>query len=379
MEAACRYPCHRFRFWESSFMSLDALKDRIARYTALDAPTGFEEPVLAAARDELAKSCERVEVDVRGNVYGYQTGADPNAPLVMITAHADEIGFLVTSILPGGFLRFTKIGGPTDMVLPGQRVRVLSATGALEGVIGVKPGHVLQPGEARQVPAISDLYIDVGAESIEQAGEWGVEPGTPAVFVGELTSTRHPHRYFGKCVDNRMGVVAVLEAAERMQSQQVDASRAFVIVVEEEVGLRGAAVAASHVTPDVVIAIDTAPAGGTPDMRGDVLPWEISKGPLVKVRETRGLSTHGPLRRIIRDVAEERDIAYQLIVDTAGMTDATTAQQAGGFVAAGVIGLARRYSHSAAEMFDIRDVQAIIDLTCETTARLTSTDQLQRI
>lgn len=360
-------------------MSLNALRDRIARLTALNAPVGFEEPVLAEARDALANSCERVEVDVRGNVYGYQAGSDPDAPLVMITAHADEIGFLVTSILPGGFLRFTKLGGPTDMVLPGQRVRVLSQSGPLEGVIGVKPGHVLSPSEARQVAAIREMYIDVGASSIEEAAGWGVEPGTPAVFVGELTATRNPNRCFGKSVDNRMGVVSVLEIAERLQTEQLAASRAFVIAVEEEVGLRGAAVAAAKVNPDVVIAIDTVPSGGTPDLRPDDLPWQIGKGPLLKVRETKGLSTHGPLRSLVRQVAEEHEIPYQLIVDTAGVTDATSAQQASGNIAAMTIGLARRYSHSAVEMFDLSDVQSIIDLICLTTTRLTDKSQLLRI
>jgi endoglucanase len=199
------------------------------------------------------------------------------------------------------------------------------------------------------------------------------------VFVGELTLTRNPQRCFGKCVDNRAGVVCVLETAARLAKQRPLATCVFVIVVEEEVGLRGAEVAARHVQPDVLLAIDTVPSGGTPDLRPDELPWEIGKGPLLKVRETKGLSTHGPLRRLIRDTADEHNIPYQLIVDTAGITDATSAQQASGNVAAMVIGLARRYSHSAVELFDLADVQAIIDLTCRTVDRLTARDRLRRL
>ncbi len=360
-------------------MSLSDLHDELQCLTNMEAPTGFEEPVLRYVQNALAGVCERVEVDVRGNVYGYQPGSDPNAPRVMITAHADEIGFLVTCLLPGGFLRFTKLGGPTDMVLPGQRVRVLGSTGPLEGVIGVKPGHILSPEAARQVPAVRDMYIDIGADSPEQATAWGVEAGTPVVFVGELTATRNTHRMFGKSVDNRAGVAAVLWAARRLSQQVLPAARAFVIVVEEEVGLRGAEVATKHVQPDVVLAIDTVPSGGTPDLRADDLPWDIGLGPLLKVRESKGLSTHGPLRRLIRSVAEKNKIPLQLIVDTAGITDATSAQQAGGQVAAAVLGLARRYSHSAVEMFDLTDLQAIIDLTCLTTAAITSKSQLMRI
>lgn len=357
---------------------MDLLQE-IARLTSLDAPTGFEEPVLSYTRDELARVCAKVEVDVRGNVYGFQPGSDPQAPSVMITAHADEIGFMVTSIHPEGFLRFTKLGGPTDMVLPGQRVRVLSTTGPLEGTIGVKPGHILSPEAARQVPPIREMYIDVGATTAGEAESWGVEPGTPAVFVGEFTATRNPQRFFGKAVDNRMGVAAVLSCARRMSTLTMPASRWFVIVVEEEVGLRGAEVAARHVQPDVVLAIDTVPAGGTPDLPRDELPWTIGRGPLLKVRESKGLSTHGPLRKLIRELAARHQIPLQLIVDTAGITDATSAQQAGGQVAAAVLGLARRYSHSAVEMFDIGDVQGIIDLACLTTAELRDRDQLKRL
>src|SRR5690606_2592565 len=149
----------------------------------------------------------------------------------MLTAHADEIGFLVTSILPGGFLRFTKLGGPTTMVLPGQRVRVLAASGPLEGVIGVKPGHVLSPEEQRQTPPVGKMYIDIGAASVEEAAAWGVEVGTPAVFAGELTATRNPRRCFGKCVDNRMGILCLVDAARRFAEERVAATLCHAIVV----------------------------------------------------------------------------------------------------------------------------------------------------
>lgn len=351
----------------------------LAHLTALDAPTGFEEPVLQYVRDELTVCCDNVECDIRGNVYGFQAGDSPAAPQVMLTAHADEIGFMITSVLADGHLRFTKLGQPTDQVLPGQRVRVLTHAEVLEGVIGVKPGHVLTAEAARQVPPLSELYIDVGATSAEEVRNWGIEPGTPAVFVGPLMATRNSQRFFGKAVDNRMGVLAVLECARRLRSRPVRANRAFVIVVEEEIGLRGAAVAAAHVQPDVVLAIDTVPAGGTPDLRPEELPWSIGKGPLIKVRETRGLSTHRPLRELIRQIAGTHEIPYQLIVDTAGITDGTSAQQAGSQIAAAVLGLARKYSHSAVEMFDLTDLCGLIDLSVHTVEALTDKTLLRRL
>ncbi|MCA9054752.1 MAG: M20/M25/M40 family metallo-hydrolase, partial [Planctomycetaceae bacterium] len=220
---------------------------------------------------------------------------------------------------------------------------------------------------------------DVGAESLEEASSWGIEPGTPAVFDAPLTRMHHDDRWFGKGVDNRAGVLCVLEAARALAASRPNCQVDLVITVEEEIGLRGAEVAARRVQPDVVLAIDTVPAGGTPELKPDELPWVIGQGPLLKVRETRGLSTHGPLRQLVREAAEENQIPYQLIVDTAGITDGTAAQQASGDVAAMVLGLARRYSHSAVEVVDLRDVEAVLALSIASIHKLQSRDQLRRI
>lgn len=357
----------------------EPLAQQLADLTALDAPTGFEEPVLEVVRERLRSCCDKVETDVRGNVYGTLQAAGDDPLHVMLTAHADEIGLMTTSILPDGFLRFTLLGHPCHMVLPGQRVRLLARTGPLEGVVGVKPGHVLSGDAARRVPEISDLYLDVGATTAEEAISWGIEPGTPAVFVGPLTPTHRSGRFFGKAVDNRAGVLCVLEAARALSQSRPTCRVSFVITVEEEIGLRGAEVAAKHVRPDVVLAVDTVPSGGTPDLGRDELPWDIGGGPLLKVRETRGLSTHGPLRQLVRDVAEQEKIPYQLIVDTAGITDGASAQQAWGGVAAMVLGLPRRYSHSAVELFDLSDLDGLIALSIATIHHLQDRTQLNRL
>lgn len=356
-----------------------SLAEKLAALTALDAPSGFEEPVQTVVRRKLADCCDAVEVDVRGNVYGRLDGPGDHALRVLLMAHADEVGLMVTSLLPGGFLRFCRIGQPTLMVLPGQRVRVVTRGGPVLGVIGVKPGHILSADAARTVPPVEQLYLDIGARSPEEAASWGIEPGTPCVFDGPLTRMHGEDLWCGKAVDNRAGVLCVLETARVLAASRPTCRVDFVVTVEEEIGLRGAEVAARRVQPDVVLAVDTVPAGGTPELRPDELPWTIGRGPLLKVRETRGISTHGPLRRIVRDAAEAERIPYQLIVDTAGITDGTAAQQASGDVAAMVLGLARRYSHSAVEVVDLRDVEALIALCVAAIHRLQDRSQLQRL
>jgi len=355
------------------------LFDELAFLTGLDAPSGFEEPVVRYVRERLEKVTDETTVDIRGNLFARKEGSDKDAPLVMVMAHADEVGFMVRHITAGGFLRFVKIGGPTDMVLAGRRVRVLGENGPLDGVIGVKPGHVLSGGEARKVPPIEEMYIDIGAESAEEASRWGVETGTPVVFSGELAPTRHPSRVFGKAVDDRAGVLAMVRAAEALHGGPVAPTVVWCLSVEEEIGLRGAAVAALDVRPDVVIALDTCPAGGTPDLQPDELPWRIGGGPLIKIRETRGLSTHRPLREMLRGVAEKNGIPYQLIVDTAGMTDASAAQQAGGRIASASLGIPRRYSHSAVEMLDLDDLRNLIALLAAAIPEMRDRKDLMRI
>ena len=336
------------------------LPEELGLLTELSAPSGFEEPVLDAARSRLRPWSQSVELDRRGNLYAVRSGpVNEKARTglsVMLTAHADEIGLMVTSVHPLGFLKFTRIGYPAELALPGQRVRVLSRTGPLEGLIGLRPAHLGTADSARLTPPISQMYIDIGAESAEQVRSWGVEPGTPVVLVGELTTTRNPHRLFGKTIDNRIGVWLVCEVARRLHELTLNCQVTYVITVEEEIGLRGAAVAAEKVRPDILLAIDTVPCGGTPDVNPEELPWDIGRGPLIKVRENQGLMTHRPLRELIRSVADRHRLPYQWIVDTAGITDATSAQQATGNTAAAVLGLARRYAHSAVELFDLRDL-----------------------
>ena len=353
-------------------MNNEELLKELGILVALDSPSGFEEPVIRYTRNKFEKMGYKVTQDVRGNIYAAKKGMNSNAPCVMVMAHGDEIGFIVTGITSDGFLRFAKLGGATDMVLPGGRVRVMSTTGSLEGTIGVKPGHILAGDEARRVPSVKEMYIDIGATSSEVVKSWGVEIGTPAVFSNEFVSTHNQDRIFGKALDDRAGILTVLIVAEALKSIKLFPTVVFSITVEEEVGLRGAEVASQHIQPDVVIAIDTSPAGGTPDLSPEELPLIIGKGPAIKVCEIHGLITHRPLRELFRKIAEQHKIPYQWIVDTAGKTDAASAQQAGAQIAAISLGIPRRYSHSAVEMIDLNDVKALITLIVKTLPELKS-------
>ncbi len=357
----------------------DTIFSRLAELTALDAPTGFEEPVLRHARDRLATLADTVETDIRGNLYATRRGTDPDAPAVMVIAHADEIGFMVTGLTGEGFLRFTLIGGPTLMALPGRAVRVLADNGPVHGIIGMKPGHILSGEEERRVPNLSEMYIDIGAASASEAADWGIGPGTPAVLNAPLVRMQNPRLVTGKALDDRTGVLALLEAAALLKQTRIPATVTWCVSVEEETGLRGAAVAAARVQPDVVLVLDTIPAGGTPDLAEGAVPVALGAGPFIKVREVKGLSTHRPLRELVRRVAREQGIPHQYGVDTAGITDATSAQQAGAQIAALPLCIPRRYSHSAVEMADLADVAATASLVAAVLPAVTDRGMLARL
>lgn len=361
-------------------MASSRLVEELAQLTALDAPSGFEEPVLAFCRQALHRVCDSVHLDQRGNLLAHLPGTSTVAPTIAVMTHADEIGLQVTRVDRDGFLGFTRIGGITEAALPGSRFHLLTRQGRVEGVVGIRPGHLASSGEqGRALPALVDMYLDVGATGADEVHALGIEPGTPAVFASPLASMANPRRVFGKAIDNRAGILAQLQLAEYLRHHPPPGSVWFIVTVEEEVGLRGAAVATVDLPLDVIIAVDTVPAGGTPDVPEKIMPWRIGAGPLIKVRETKGLVTHRPLREHFRRVADEHKIPVQVIVDTAGITDATAAQQANSSIAALTVGLARRYSHSAVEMLDLDDLENLIRLLHFAVSTLDSRDLLRRL
>jgi len=201
-----------------------ALKSLLAELTALHGPAGFEENVMRVVQERLRPLVDEVTLDPHGNVIGTRWGGSDQAPTVMLVAHQDEVGFIVTRVDEDGFLRVGQLGGPAQQSLPGQRVIVLGDQGPLNGVVGLKPGHLVSGEEALKIPPLKDLYVDLGATSREEVESWGVQIGTPLVFAGELTETRNPHRVFGKAFDDRAGLTALLTIAARLRERDLPAT-----------------------------------------------------------------------------------------------------------------------------------------------------------
>lgn len=341
---------------------LDALRTDLAELTALHAPSGAEQPVIARLRSLFTPFVEAISVDHMGNLTATREGP-ANTPHIVVSAHADEIGAMVASIEPEGFLRLVPLGGVQPRLLEGRAVWV----GGHNGVIGARSGHLTPRAEHGQGTLMSDLYVDLGVDSAAEVEALSVRIGDPVVVISELRNLAGT-RVSGKGIDNRASCVVLLNLLRRLHSHTLSCRLTALVAVQEEVGLRGAKVAYTRLQPDLAIVIDTFPAAGTPDTRHMSYAARVGQGALITPSSSSGDSGF-LIPRAARDVmiaaAQRAGIPYQLAVTDRGVTDAAAAHLAGAGVTTLEIKIPRRYSHSPVELLDLRDLAAVLQLVEE--------------
>ena len=309
-------------------------------------PSGFEDGMRDLIRPEIETHVDEISVDAMGNLIALKKG-DGSGLKVMLAAHMDEIGVMVSHVTKEGFLRFTNIGGVYPHTLLGGRVQFAN------GVTGVI--HCDRIEERGKVHPLNKHFIDVGATGPDGCP---VNVGDAAGFVRPFTA--QGHRLTAKSMDDRIGCVVAIEALKRLSVTPHDVY--FVFSVQEEVGTRGAEAAANRLDPDVGIAIDITSTGDTPES----WPMSVSlgRGAAIKVKDA-GMIAHAGLVRLMKQRAQEADIPYQLEVLEGGSTDARSIQIANAGSAAGCISIPCRYVHTPSETVDARDVEASIQLLVE--------------
>ena len=319
----------------------DLLRSLVEAY----GPSGFEDAVRDLIRPLVEPHAGNISVDAMGNLLVH-TGTDADGALkVMIAAHMDEIGIMVTHITAQGFLRFTNIGGVMAHTLLGNRVRFADGT---IGVIGVDHSD-----DRSAIQPLNKHFIDVGATSREDCP---VRVGDAANFDRAFVALGR--RLTAKSMDDRIGCYVAIEALRRLPAD-VPHNVTFVFSVQEEVGTRGAEAAANRLLPDVGIALDVTRTGDVPEAK--TMSVSLGDGPAIKVRDS-GMISHAGLVRLMRRRAEEAGIAYQMEVLDGGSTDARSMQIAGPGCAAGCISIPCRYVHSPSETVDSDDVEGCIQL-----------------
>lgn len=341
---------------------LTSLRSDLAELTALHAPSGAEQPVIARLRDLFAPLVDTISVDHMGNLTAMREGSSGDRHLV-VSSHADEIGAIVASIDPEGFLRLMAVGGVQPRLLEGRAVWVAGKP----GVIGARSGHLTPRSEHGQGLSLADLSVDLGVDSAEEVEALGVRPGDPVIVLSELR-TLAGWRVAGKGIDNRASCVLLLHLLRRLQGRVLPHRLTALVTVQEEVGLRGAAAAYARLHPDLAIVVDTFPAAGTPDTRHLAYPVRIGQGVLIAPATgsgDRGFLMPRAAREAMMAAAQRAGVPYQLAVTGGGVTDAAAAHLAGEGIATLQVSIPRRYSHSPVEMLDLRDLAAALALVEE--------------
>jgi endoglucanase len=337
----------------------------------LDAPgpSGFESAPAAVWREE-AERFATVSRDVAGNSLA-QVGPDaPAAPTVLLAGHIDEIGLIVTYIDDAGMVYVAPIGGWDPQVLVGQRLRILSASGDVYGVVGRKPIHVLKPDERDKAAKITDLWVDIGAASRDEAAR-AVAVGDPAVIDARALDLPNG-RLVSRAIDDRIGAFVVLEAARRYAAQPGQARVVAVATTQEEIGYHGggALIAASRVNPGMAIAVDVTFASDQPGVEkkehGD---HKLGGGPVL----ARGSVISPVVLGLLQQSAGSLNIPVSVnALGRETSTDADFMHVAREGVATGLVSIPNRYMHSPNEMVSLDDVDRAVDLLAETCRLVTS-------
>jgi putative aminopeptidase FrvX len=335
-----------------------ALAETLEKLSNACGVAGREEEVRSLMKSFLKPCVDEVKEDRLGNVIGIRKGKK-DAPKVMLAGHMDEIGLLVKTISKEGFLQFAKIGGIDDRILLAQSVVVYTEKGPLHGIIGSKPPHIQKEDERKKIFTYDELFIDIGAESDEEAKKMGVKIGDSIEFDIRFAKIGKDIA-IGKAFDDRVGCAVIVEVMKRLQ--KTECTVYAVGTVQEEVGCRGATTSAFGIYPDVGIALDVTIAGDVPGVKEVEAPIKMRKGPSLTVADY-GLITHPKVLRMLIDAAEENKIPYQLETGLPGGTDASRISLTREGVPSGTISIPTRYIHSPASLLSLDDAEKTARLT----------------
>jgi len=315
------------------------MKETIKALVEACGPSGSEDQVRELIRQEISGLADEVRTDTMGNLIALRKGNGSGGHKIMLSAHMDEIGVIVSYVDEKGFVRINPIGGVRTLYE--VMGRVLFENGTV-GVIGIE--KLDQPN---QIPPVDKLYVDVGASSREdcpvQVGDVGCFLRPMVEVGGHLTS---------KAMDDRIGCAALVQTMRDLGASAHDVY--FVFSAQEEVGLRGAMTSAFGIEPDVGIAVDVTLSGDTPEPMVKMAVG-LDKGPAIKVKDGGMLATPWVKDWMIA-TAEANNIPYQLEVLVGGTTDARAIQTTQAGIPAGCLSIATRYVHSPSETVSYSDV-----------------------
>ena len=326
--------------------------DLLKKLTSLDGVSGSEIPVRDFILSQVKDCVDEYHVDNLGNLITFKKGTG-KGPKVMLDAHMDEVGLMVTHINSDGLLKFQTVGGIEGRVLVGKRVRI--GENGIPGVIGLKPIHLQDDNDRKGAVKKKQLTIDIGAKDKEQAEEC-IEIGDTVSFAYEPVEFGD-NKLMAKALDDRVGCMVLIELLK--DSYECDIYGCF--TVQEEIGLKGAKTASFNVMPDVALILEGTTCYDVPDTKEQSMSTLCGKGPALTIMD-RSVIADRDLLTFITDVAEEHKIPYQFKKTISGGTDAGRVQANGTGVKVATIAAPCRYIHTPVSVIDKSDVENMLKL-----------------
>ncbi len=325
----------------------------LEKYCLANSTSGDEKEIRSIIKDEITAYVDDIKTDAMGNLIVFKKGKERAKSKLMLSAHMDEVGFIVTHITEDGFLKFAPVGGINTMILPGLYVTV--GKNNISGVVGLAPIH-LQKAEEKQTPAqIDDLCIDIGAKSKEDA-KVAVSEGDFIYFKSIFECNSDTVK--SKAIDDRMGCFILTELIK----QELPYDMHFCFLVQEEVGTRGAHGAAFTVEPDCALVIDVTTACDIPGVPKHKQITKLSAGATLPLMDSSMVYDRDFLS-LAREIANRENMNIQFKEATTGGTDAGSIFLSRGGVKTGAVVGCARYIHSACSLANIKDMEAVFELT----------------
>jgi putative aminopeptidase FrvX len=340
---------------------MQELRERIERLVQIPGPSGFEDAVCLALRDELGDLGGETTVDALGNLV-LRLPADDGAPSLMLMAHMDQIGLIVKYIDPSGVVYMERNGLVDERTILASQIDVWTDQGPRTGVVGVRSRHLVSDQDLAKPIRIDDLWVDFGARTATEAAELGIEIGLPATLRSQPLWLSD-QLLVAPAIDNRAGCATLVELALRSAGRPREIELIFVWSTQEEVGSRGAKVAAQSIQPTLAVVLDTLPAGD-PSTPARHATAQVGGGPVIRAQDNRaGVGTiyNVAIKRHLLELARSIGLPHQIDVFPT-WTDACEVHLAGRGVPTGGVYIPRLCSHSANEIVDMRDIERTVEL-----------------
>ena len=330
------------------------MKELLKTLCALNGVSGDEDQVREFLAERARPWARSMKVDPLGNLIVWKKGARAAGDRLMLCAHMDEVGLIVTHVTEEGFLKFDFVGGVDRRVAIGKPV-VLGPEN-IPGVIGLKAIHLVSREEGKKVPKTDSMYIDIGAADKDEALAL-VQPGTYGSFLGEPEELGEG-MLKAKAIDDRIGCAIMLS----LLKEELPMDVTFAFTAQEEVGTRGAFAAAFSVKPDIALVLETTTAADLPGVEDHRKVCAPGKGPVISYMDGATIYDRGLFRTLTR-LAEEHDVPWQTKEYIAGGNDARTIQRSRAGVRVAAMSAAVRYLHAPASVANVEDMENMLRLT----------------